>query len=169
MPTQNFQIRVPDTTTQIEAVRELFASYAASLKVDLCLQNFEAEMAELPGLYAPPQGSLLAAYAGDQLAGCCALRPLDIADYPDACEIKRLYVRQAFRGFGAGRQLVEAILDTARQANYACALLDTLSEMTPARSLYKDMGFIEIEPYYVNPIKDAHYFMLRLKPATCRK
>jgi len=126
-------------------------------------------MADLSGQYAPPQGTLLAAYSGDQLAGCCALRPLDVADYSNACEVKRLYVRQTFRGSGAGRQLVEAVLDTARQANYACALLDTLSETESARSLYEDMGFVEIPPYYLNPIKDVHYLKLRLKPVTFRK
>lgn len=162
MASHIFQIRTPDTKVQIDAVRELFSTYAHSLNIDLCFQNFEAEMASLPGAYALPRGALLAAYAGDQLAGCCALRPLDTADYPNACEVKRLFVRQAFRGCGAGRMLAEAILDAARQANYAYALLDTLSEMESARSLYEDLGFIEIPPYYFNPIEGAHYLMVKL-------
>ena len=102
------------------------------------------------------------ARVGGELAGCCALRPLDNADYPNAAEMKRLYVRKAFRGFGLGRQLSEAILDTARRAGYACVLLDTLSEMDTARSLYDDLGFVEIAPYYHNPISGAHYLKVDL-------
>lgn len=162
MASHIFQIRTPDTKVQIDAVRALFSTYAHSLNIDLCFQNFEAEMASLPGAYALPRGALLAAYAGDQLVGCCALRPLDTADYPNACEMKRLFVRHAFRGCGAGRMLAEATLDAARQANYAYALLDTLSEMESARSLYEDLGFIEIPPYYFNPIEGAHYLMVKL-------
>lgn len=162
MSSHMFQIRTPDTTERINAVRELFATYADSLNIDLCFQNFDAEMAGLPGDYTAPRGALLMAYAGDQLAGCCALRPLDTADYPNACEVKRLFVRQTFRGCGAGRMLAEAILDAARQANYAYALLDTLSEMESARSLYEDLGFVEIPPYYFNPIEGAHYLMVKL-------
>ena len=94
---------------------------------------------------------------GDALAGCCALRPLDTADYPNAAEMKRLYVRKAFRGFGLGRQLAESALDAARQAGYACVLLDTLDDMEAARNLYTDLGFTAIEPYYHNPIAGAHY------------
>lgn len=119
-------------------------------------------MAGLPGNYAPPRGALLAAYAEDQMVGCCALRPLDTADYPNACEIKRLFVRQGFRGQGLGRLLAECILDAARQADYTYALLDTLSEMESARSLYEDLGFVEIPPYYFNPIEGAHYLMAKL-------
>ena len=92
-----------------------------------------------------------------EVAGCCALRPLDSADYPNAAEMKRLFVRKAFRGFGLGRQLAEAILDAARQAGYACVLLDTLDDMEAARTLYEDLGFEEIPPYYHNPIPGAHY------------
>ena len=85
------------------------------------------------------------------------LRPLDTADYPNAAEMKRLYVRKAFRGFGLGRQLAEAALDAARAKGYACVLLDTLDEMESARALYADFGFVEIPPYYHNPIPGAHY------------
>ena len=92
-----------------------------------------------------------------EVAGCCALRPLDTADYPNAAEMKRLYVRPAFRGFGLGRQLAEATLDAARGAGYACVLLDTLDDMEAARALYEDLGFEEIPPYYHNPIPGAHY------------
>ena len=91
------------------------------------------------------------------LAGCCALRPLDNVDYANASEMKRLYVRKAFRGFGLGRQLVEAALDAARAAGYDCVLLDTLVDMEAARALYEDLGFAEVPPYYHNPIAGAHY------------
>lgn len=136
---------------------QLFREYADSLGVDLAFQNFDTELAQLPGDYAAPRGTLLLAYVDGALAGCCALRPLDSADIPNAAEMKRLYVRRAFRGFGLGRQLTEAILDAARQAGYACVLLDTLDDMEAARNLYTDLGFESIDPYYHNPIPGAHY------------
>ena len=146
----------------MDAIREIFQEYADGLGIDLCFQQFDAELAGLPGEYQEPRGGLLMARVGGELAGCCALRPLDNADYPNAAEMKRLYVRKAFRGFGLGRQLSEAILDTARRAGYACVLLDTLSEMDTARSLYDDLGFVEIAPYYHNPISGAHYLHVDL-------
>ena len=91
------------------------------------------------------------------MAGCCALRPLDNCDYANAAEMRRLFVRKAFRGFGLGRQLAEAMLDVARQAGYDHVLLDTLDDMESARALYVDLGFEEIPPYYHNPIAGAHY------------
>jgi ribosomal protein S18 acetylase RimI-like enzyme len=125
--------------------------------VDLCFQGFETELAELPGEYAAPRGTLLMALANEELAGCCALRPLDSVDYANACEMKRLYVRPSFRKAGVGRLLAEALLDCARLAGYDCVLLDTLDEMESARALYQDLGFEEIAPYYHNPISGAHY------------
>ena len=100
---------------------------------------------------------MLLATVDDAVAGCCALRPLADADYANACEMKRLYVRRAFRGFGLGRMLVERMLDAARSAGYACILLDTLSDMEAARALYEELGFRDIPPYYHNPIAGAHY------------
>ena len=141
----------------LDAVREIFREYADSLGVDLAFQEFEREVRELPGEYAPPRGALLLATLDGVVAGCCALRPLDGVDYPNAAEMKRLYVRKAFRGFGLGRQLAEQALDAARQAGYACVLLDTLSDMEAARALYDELGFEEIPPYYHNPIAGAHY------------
>ncbi|MDD0812335.1 GNAT family N-acetyltransferase [Curvibacter sp. RS43] len=138
-------------------VREIFREYADSLAVDLCFQNFEHELAHLPGDYAAPRGTLLLALVDGEVAGCCALRPLDAADYPNAAEMKRLYVRKAFRRFGLGRQLAEAVLDAARQAGYASVLLDTLDDMESARALYAELGFEEIPPYYHNPIAGSHY------------
>lgn len=150
-------LTTPSDPEALEAVRALFREYADSLDVDLQFQAFDAELAHLPGDYAPPRGSLLLALVGGTVAGCCALRPLDSSDYPNAAEMKRLYVRRAFRGFGLGRQLAEATLDAARQAGYACVLLDTLDDMESARALYTDLGFEEIPPYYHNPLPGSHY------------
>lgn len=139
------------------AAREIFREYADGLGVDLCFQSFDDELASLPGDYAEPRGSLVLAMVEDEVAGCCALRPLDTVDYPNAAEMKRLYVRKAFRGFGLGRLLAEATLDAARRAGYECVLLDTLDDMEAARALYVDLGFQDIPPYYHNPIPGAHY------------
>lgn len=136
---------------------ELFREYAVDLDIDLSFQDFDEEVATLPGDYAPPRGALLLAWVDGSPAGCCALRPLDASDYPNAAEMKRLYVRKAFRGFGLGRHLAEAALDAARQAGYASVLLDTLDDMEAARALYADLGFEEIPPYYHNPVVGAHY------------
>lgn len=141
----------------MDAVRDIFREYAAQLGVDLCFQQFGEELAGLPGEYDAPRGTLLLATVDGELAGCGALRPLDSTDYPNAAEMKRLYVRKAFRGFGLGRQLAEALLDAARQSGYATVLLDTLDDMEAARALYEDLGFEEIPPYYHNPIAGAHY------------
>ena len=141
----------------LAVLRDLFQEYADSLSIDLCFQQFDTELATLPGEYADPRGALLLALGDGAPAGCCALRPLDTADYPNASEMKRLFVRKAFRGFGLGRQLAEATLDAARQRGYACVLLDTLDDMESARALYTDLGFTDIPPYYHNPIQGAHY------------
>ena len=147
----------PTHPQDIEAVRVLIREYAQSLGVDLCFQSLDEELASLPGEYAAPRGALFMAAIDGKPAGCVALRPLDTADYPNAAEMKRLYVRKAFRGFGLGRQLAEATLDAARQAGYACVLLDTLDDMEAARALYEDLGFEDVPPYYHNPIAGAHY------------
>ncbi|MEJ8845727.1 GNAT family N-acetyltransferase [Variovorax rhizosphaerae] len=173
---------MPDEPHEMEAARAIFREYAASLSFDLCFQNFEEELSGLPGEYAEPRGALLIALvdAADvvpdigaplltrsdgkpaYVAGCCALRPLDTVDEPNAAEMKRLYVRPAFRGCGLGRQLAEAALDAARSAGYACVLLDTLDEMELARAMYEDLGFEEVPPYYHNPIPGAHYLKVEL-------
>nr|WP_315206283.1 GNAT family N-acetyltransferase [uncultured Albidiferax sp.] len=147
----------PTRPEELDATRAIFQEYADQLGVDLCFQSFDTELATLPGDYAAPRGALLLALVDGALAGCCALRPLDNVDYANASEMKRLYVRRAFRGFGLGRQLVEAVLDAARAAGYSCVLLDTLVDMEAARALYEDLGFAEVPPYYHNPIAGAHY------------
>jgi putative acetyltransferase len=161
-PLPLIQLITPRSTDELDTVREIFREYAQGLGVDLCFQSFDQELASLPGEYASPRGALLLARVDGEVAGCCALRPLDSADYPNAAEMKRLYVRKAFRGFGLGRSLAEAVLDAARQAGYASVLLDTLDDMEAARALYVELGFEEIPPYYHNPIPGAHYLKVDL-------
>ena len=157
MPAPHIQLITPSTPAELLATRHIFEEYARQLGIDLCFQNFDAELAELPGDYAEPSGALLLAMVNGELAGCCAMRPLDSVDYPNACEMKRLYVRDAYRRLGLGRQLAEAVMDAARVAGYHHMLLDTLTEMESARALYQDLEFKEIPPYYHNPIAGAHY------------
>lgn len=156
------EFSTPITPFEFDELRAILREYAQSIQVDLCFQNFEDEIATLPGEYVEPRGALLMARINGELVGCCALRPLDNVDYPNACEMKRLYVRKAFRKLGIGRQLVEAIMDCARQSDYDCVLLDTLSDMESARALYQDLNFEEIPPYYHNPIEGAHYLKAQL-------
>lgn len=153
---------VPSIPKELDALRQLFQEYASQLSVDLCFQNFAQELRELPGEYAAPRGALLVARVGDVLAGCCALRPLDTTDYPNAAEMKRLFVRPAYRGLGLGRLLAEGILNAARQSGHDCVLLDTLDDMEAARALYEELGFEEVPPYYFNPIAGAHYLKANL-------
>jgi GNAT superfamily N-acetyltransferase len=153
---------VPDTPALFDATREIFREYAASLAVDLCFQGFEQELATLPGDYAGPHGQLLLAFVDGALAGCGAFRPLADVDYANACEMKRLYVRPAFRQFGLGRQLAQALLDAATLAGHSAMLLDTLDDMEAARGLYATLGFVDIPPYYFNPIPGAHYLKATL-------
>ncbi len=155
MPT--IEVVSPSAPSDLDEVRAIFREYAEGLGIDLYFQQFDEELATLPGEYALPRGALLVARVDGELAGCCALRPLDAPDYPNAAEMTRLYVRKAFRGFGLGRHLAEAVLDAARQAGYACVLLDTLDDMEAARALYEELGFEDIPPYYHNPVPGAHY------------
>lgn len=151
-----------NSVAELASIAELFQEYADSLSIDLSFQGFTQELANLPGVYAAPRGCLLLALADGQVAGCCALRPIDEVDEPNASEMKRLYVRPAFRRFGLGRMLVEATLDAGRRMGYAAILLDTLDEMEAARTLYEDLGFEEVAPYYHNPIAGAHYLRVLL-------
>lgn len=156
------RLLTPQSPGELEGIRLLFQEYAASLNVDLCFQNFSEELQSLPGEYAAPRGALLLVTVDGQLAGCCAMRPLDAVDYPNACEMKRLYVRPTYRGLRLGRMLAEHILEAARLAGYGCILLDTLDAMESARALYQELGFEEIPPYYYNPIAGAHYLKAEL-------
>ena len=151
-----------EEAAHIGAVRELFREYAGTLDIDLCFQNFDAELAGLPGDYAPPGGALLLALVDGEPAGCVAMRPLPEADHTNACEMKRLYVRRAFRRFGLGRLLTQQLMDFATQSGHSCMLLDTLDDMEVARGLYTSLGFEEIPPYYFNPVPGAHYLKVEL-------
>jgi ribosomal protein S18 acetylase RimI-like enzyme len=153
----SIELLTPATPALLDEARAIFREYANSLDVDLCFQDFEAELASLPGEYTAPQGALLLATVDGEVAGCGALRPLLGCDYANACEMKRLYVRPAFRRFGLGRLLAQALLDRGLQAGYSAMLLDTLDDMEAARGLYASLGFEEIPPYYFNPIPGAHY------------
>ncbi len=151
------ELRRAETEAELAQAAEVMREYAATLGIDLCFQNFDAELATLPGDYAAPGGQLLLAWVDGRLAGCGALRALPDVDYANACEMKRLFVRPGFRRFGLGRVLAQALLDEARRAGYSAMLLDTLDAMEAARELYASLGFEEIPPYYFNPIPGAHY------------
>ena len=148
------------TAADIPTVRALFAEYAAGIGVDLCFQKFDEELAGLPGSYAPPTGRLIVAWDGETAAGCIALRRLD----EGRCELKRLYVRPAFRGRGLGRLLASRALEEAAAAGYAAAYLDTLPSMTEAAALYRVLGFAPTEPYRHNPVPGALFFAKTLIP-----
>lgn len=163
----SIELRRAESPAELAQAGEVFREYAASLGIDLCFQNFDAELAALPGDYAEPGGALLLALVDGQPAGCCALRPIADVDYANACEMKRLYVRRAFRGFGLGRLMAQQLMDLAMRAGYSTLLLDTLDDMEAARGLYGSMGFEEIPPYYFNPLPGAHYLKVELdEPGT---
>ncbi|MGH9930292.1 MAG: GNAT family N-acetyltransferase [Pyrinomonadaceae bacterium] len=144
---------------EIICARQLFEEYAAGLGIDLCFQNFDKELAELPGDYVPPGGRLFLAVEGEKTAGCVALRRIG----DGVCEMKRLYVRPSFRGTGLGRTLAETVIQSAGEIGYRHMRLDTLpGKMDRAIAMYRALGFKEIEPYYDNPVEDALFMELEL-------
>lgn len=148
-----------DSPSEIETARELFREYSDWLQVDLCFQNFEKELAGLPGDYAPPEGRLWLAWINQDIAGCIALRSLG----EGICEMKRLFVRPEFRGQGLGRLLAEKLIQEARNIGYQKMRLDTLpGRMDQAIAMYRDLGFQEIERYYNNPDETALFMELDL-------
>ena len=147
-----------DSEEHLSQGRELLREYAASLGFDLHFQEFQKELAEFPGEYAPPDGRFLLAMHDDQPAGSVALRKIS----DSVCEMKRLYVRPEFRKKGIGRKLTEAIIDEARRMGYVHMRLDTVPFMTPAIALYLSLGFKEIESYRFNPIEGAKFMELIL-------
>jgi ribosomal protein S18 acetylase RimI-like enzyme len=153
------EIRPATSAEEIEAARTLFREYADGLGVDLSFQNFEEELATLPGGYAPPDGLVLLAWDGSVAAGCVALRRFA----EGVGEMKRLYVRPAWRGTGLGRALAEAVIAEARAASYTTLRLDTLPTMTTAQQLYRALGFREIAAYRANPIHGSSYLEKSLR------
>jgi len=145
-----------------DAARQIIREYAEQLGIDLCFQQFEQELGELPLHYGEPHGLFLLALVDGEVAGCAGFRPLPDVDYPNACEMKRLFVRPAFRRFGLGRLLAQGLIDRALEAGYSTMLLDTLDDMEAARGLYETLGFEEVPPYYYNPIPGAHYLRVDL-------
>lgn len=140
-------IGAPNGVSEVETARFLFREYQEWLKIDLCFQGFERELLSLPGAYSPPNGRLFLAYSGDEVAGCVGLRPFD----EERGEVKRLWVRDAFKGQGLGRILLERVIEDARAIGYHHLLLDTLPKMEAALRLYESLGFRETWPYTHNP------------------
>lgn len=160
MRAAEFQIIAVRTSDDLTATIALFRAYATSLGVDLAYQDFEAELAAMPGKYAPPTGELLLARGADGAPlGCVGLRPVDPDGY---CEMKRLYVSPGARGMGLGRALVEAVLDAATRLGFRELRLDTLPDMSDAQALYARMGFVRIAPYYDTPIAGTVFMARRL-------
>ncbi len=159
MANPRLSLRQAQSPAQIVQVRELFLEYAESLGFSLCFQNFDRELAGLPGDYAPPDGRLLVAEYRSQLAGCVALHKLEAG----ICEMKRLYLRPQLRGRGVGRALAESVIAEARTIGYRKMRLDTVAPVMPnAVAMYRRLGFVEIEPYRPNPIDGALYMELTL-------
>lgn len=166
---KGFSLAQAESGLQIAQARELFLEYAQSLSFSLCFQNFDQELAELPGNYAPPGGRLLLAEYEGQIAGCVALRKIELSKTepskiePAACEMKRLYLRPQFRGKGLGRALADRIIAEARQIGYRSMRLDTVEPvMKDAVAMYRRIGFQEVAPYCTNPIAGALYMELQL-------
>jgi ribosomal protein S18 acetylase RimI-like enzyme len=148
-----------ESAEEIEQTRQLFQEYVTWLGVNLCFQNYDKEVAGLPGEYVPPTGRLYLANEHDETAGCIALRKLG----DDICEMKRLYVRPQFRRQGLGRTLVDRIIEDARQIGYRRMRLDTLpGKMDQAIAMYRSLGFKDIERYYDNPYETAAFMELDL-------
>ncbi len=153
-------VRIVDAeeATSLANARQLLSEYAAWLDIDLEYQCFEHELATLPGDYAPPRGALLLGYVDEEVAGCVALRALA----PRVCEMKRLWVRERFRGAGVGKALARAVLDRAGRLGYEQMRLDTLPRMENALGLYRALGFREIPPYYASPVPGTLYLEVDL-------
>lgn len=152
-------IRPAVSPEEIEKIKTLFTEYQQWLNFSLCFQGFDQELAGLPGKYAPPMGRLYLAESQGSVCGCVALRPMD---EPGVCEMKRLFVREAFRGQGIGKLLTERIVSDAKAIGYHTMRLDTLQRMETARMLYRQLGFTDIPAYYNNPLDEVVYLELTL-------
>ena len=155
MATRITEARWPDDRATVEA---LFREYIASLTEDISFQNVDDELAALPGKYARPGGVVLIAWDDAKPAGAIAYRMFE----PGVAEMKRLYVRPAFRGRDIGRELANELIEDARARGYRTIMLDTLQSMSAARTLYRDLGFVPVEPYYDNPLPGVMYMALEL-------
>jgi GNAT superfamily N-acetyltransferase len=144
---------------ELAAVRGLVEEYVRSLGIDLAFQGVDAELADLAAAYGPPGGRILVALDDEEVAGCVALRSLDDGN----CEMKRLYVRPAYRGTGLGRRLALAVIEKARELGYERMRIDTLPQMHAARKLYAELGFREIAPYRFNPVPGTAFMELELR------
>ncbi len=162
MASPEITLIIPSSAQEWQATHEILRDYQASLDVSLDFQHFEAELADLPGAYAPPTGVILLALIDGAVAGCGGFRNLPDADDANSCEMKRLFVRPVFRRFGLGRLLALDLIDRALVAGYSAVLLDTLDEMEAARGLYASLGFEEVPPFYFNPLPGARYLKLDL-------
>lgn len=159
MTSATIEITPVESKNDVDIARELFREYETAIGVDLCFQSFEKELAELPGAYAPPRGRLYLLRIDGEVEGCIALRPHGERD----CEMKRLYVRPARRGVGAGRQLAERVIADAREIGYERMLLDTLDSMQTAQRMYESLGFVDGQPYTHNPLAGVRYMVLDLR------
>ncbi|MDI9239724.1 GNAT family N-acetyltransferase [Lysobacter sp. LF1] len=158
MPDVVIALQQVETTVHVDIARELFREYAHAIGTDLEYQGFSSELDALPSPYVPPNGALLIARVDGDVAGCVAMRPLGAG----IGEMKRLYVRPAFRAYGLGRRLVEAVIDAARRAGCSELRLDTLATMTAAQALYERLGFVEIAPYNTTHLPGTRFYALRL-------
>ncbi|MEY2993567.1 MAG: hypothetical protein RL357_502 [Pseudomonadota bacterium] len=147
---------------EFDALKALFIAYQQHINIDLGFQGFDRELATLASVYAEPNGGAFVAMVNDVPAGCCAFRPLTDVGYDNACEMKRLFVLPAFRGFGLGQMLIDRTMTEARLQGYRHMLLDTLDKMETARALYQEAGFVEVPPYYYTPLPGTHYLAAEL-------
>ncbi|QJT08168.1 GNAT family N-acetyltransferase [Oceanidesulfovibrio marinus] len=164
MDKREIHITQAESDADMDVVRGLFRTYAAGLGFDLCFQNFEDELASMPGKYAPPEGRLFLARDEEtgEAIGCVGVRPCDLG----CCEMKRLYIAPEARGCGLGRRLAECAIEAARDIGYRYMRLDTIPKvMGAATRLYMNLGFVEISSYYDNPIEGVAYLQLDLAAA----
>jgi putative acetyltransferase len=162
--TQGLMLHLIDSPrdTWLPALRELLLEYQRWLGIDLCFQDFEQEMAQLPGSYAPPNGRLYIALIAGQPVGCIALRRHDDAAQTNSAEMKRLYLRSAYQGQGLGKLMAQHIISDAKQIGYSRLLLDTLPQMQAAQGMYETLGFQDTKAYVYNPVPGTRYMALTL-------
>jgi len=153
MSNQPIDIKTVNSAEYYAIAKDMFRAYQQFLSVDLCFQSFEEELNDLPAMYGPPTGILLLAFINKIPVGCVALRNKQ----NNICEMKRLYVPEAYRGLGIGKKLAEAIIESSILLGYEKIILDTLERLTPAVRLYSQLGFTDCEPYYANPLEGVRF------------